>query len=84
MWFATQMISRIETMHNAGIIHRDIKPDNFLIGHSKKVNNLFVIDFGISKRFISHKTGKHIESRKKGFVCGTPLFISKNAHRGYE
>jgi len=59
-WIASQMISRIETMHQQNFIHRDIKPENFLIGNGKKSSTLFVIDFGLSKRYKCPKTGKHI------------------------
>ena len=78
------MLSRIETMHESKILHRDIKPDNFLLGFGKKVSQLNVIDFGMSKRFIDHKTGEHLERKKKSFICGTPLFSSSDAHRGFE
>jgi serine/threonine protein kinase len=54
------MVSRIETMHENKILHRDIKPDNFLIGLGKKVNQLNVIDFGMSKRYVDWTTGEHL------------------------
>lgn len=57
MWLAIQMIRRVETMHSFEFIHRDIKPENFLIGHTQKVNTIYAIDFGLSKRFINPKTG---------------------------
>ena len=49
------MISRIEYMHSQNFIHRDMKPDNFLMGTQK--NMVYLIDFGLSKRFKDPKTG---------------------------
>src|SRR6185437_12370144 len=43
-----QMISRLESVHNAGIVHRDVKPGNFVIGRGKDAKNVYVIDFGLS------------------------------------
>ena len=57
------MIARIETLHSKHYVHRDIKPDNFLVGTGKKADTLFIIDFGLSKRYISPKTGDHIEQK---------------------
>ena len=74
---------RVEQMHKRNFLHRDIKPENFLIGCSKKVNQIFVIDFGLSKRFICPKTNEHIELRKTKFI-GTPRYSSLNAHMGNE
>jgi serine/threonine protein kinase len=47
---ATQMIQRIEKVHMERIIHRDIKPDNFLIGGTDSTKDtVFIIDFGLAK-----------------------------------
>lgn len=54
-----QCIDRVEAMHNMGFIHRDIKPENFLIGHGKKSNIIYVIDFGLAKRYVDPRTGNH-------------------------
>ena len=51
------MISRIESVHQMDYIHRDIKPENFLLGVGKFANTLFVIDFGLAKRYKCPKTG---------------------------
>lgn len=49
LMLADQMISRIEYVHTKNFIHRDIKPDNFLMGIGRHCNKLFLIDFGLAK-----------------------------------
>lgn len=48
---ADQMIQRIEYIHSRSFLHRDVKPDNFLIGKGKKSHLIHVIDFGLAKRY---------------------------------
>ena len=46
------MIRRIEKVHEEKMIHRDIKPDNFLIGNSESTrDNIHIIDFGLAKLY---------------------------------
>jgi serine/threonine protein kinase len=77
------MLLRIEQMHKKNFIHRDIKPENFLIGISKKIDRIYVIDFGLSKRYICPKTNEHISSKRTKFI-GTPRYSSLWAHLGNE
>lgn len=51
-----QMITRLESMHNVNFIHRDMKPDNFLVGKGKKQGMVYMIDFGLAKRYRDPKT----------------------------
>ena len=46
-----QMISRIEFMHLKTFLHRDVKPDNFLIGSGRKEKLIYIIDLGLAKRY---------------------------------
>ena len=65
-------------------MHRDIKPDNFLIGVGKTQQNIFIIDFGLSKRFKEPRTGRHIPYKDNKQLTGTARYASLNTHLGIE
>ena len=77
-----QMIERLEYIHSKDFIHRDIKPQNFLMGLTDP-NVLYIIDFGLSKKYRSKK-GKHIKFSLTNNIIGTPRYCSINALRGAE
>ena len=78
------MLQRIEFIHSRHFLHRDIKPDNFLIGIGKKQHYVYVIDFGLAKRFRDPKTGEHIPYRDGKNLTGTARYASVNTHLGIE
>ncbi|OMJ70563.1 hypothetical protein SteCoe_31441 [Stentor coeruleus] len=78
------MISRIEYIHSKKFLHRDIKPDNFLIGLRKNASTVFVIDFGLAKRYINAKTQQHIPNREFKKLIGTARYASIFTHLGIE
>jgi len=81
---ADQLISRIEFIHGKNFIHRDMKPDNFLMGLGKKGNLVYVIDFGLAKKFRDQRTHQHIPYREHKNLTGTARYTSINTHLGIE
>ena len=69
-------------MHSRHFLHRDIKPDNFLIGIGKKQHYVYIIDFGLAKRFRDPKTGERIPYRDGKNLTGTARYASVNTHLG--
>ena len=78
------MIERIKVVHNNYHIHRDIKPDNFVMGINDYQKKVFLIDFGLSKKYKSQSKGTHIPFRTDKNITGTARYCSINTHNGFE
>jgi len=74
-----KIISLLETIHEKGLLHRDVKPDNFLFGLNNS-KEIYIIDFGFCRSFINHETNKHISIKKTNNLIGTQTYASINAH----
>ena len=81
---AFQMLNRIEYIHKHHYLHRDIKPENFCIGNEEKTNVIYLIDFGLSKRYKNSKNHQHIPYREGRSLVGTARYVSINTHLGIE
>ena len=81
--FGLQALDRLEFIHSKFIIHRDIKPSDFLI-ENKNLSLFYLDDFLFAKKYMSNKTGKHIKYSINNKWFGSPTFLSTNVLKGIE
>lgn len=84
LMLADQMISCVECIHSKGIIHRNIKPGNFVMGRGKHARKVYIIDFGVSKSYRDERTGEHVAFREGVDFRPNEFYASPNAIRQRE
>jgi len=77
------LLDRIQTLHSKGYIHRDLKPENIMMGLGNNASTLFLIDFGLAKRW-RNEHGEHIPFLEGKNLAGTARYVSMNTHLGEE
>ena len=79
-----QLIERLKIIHKEGIIHRDLKPENLLVNKNIRNSLIYLIDYGLSKKYKDAKNDMHIPFRNERPITGTIRYISINTHKGFE
>jgi serine/threonine protein kinase len=79
-----QMVNILQYIHDRHIIHRDIKPDNFVMGAKRHNDRLYLLDFGLAKKYRSSRTLIQYPYIKKKKLTGTARYASIHALEAYE
>ena len=75
---------RVEYLHSRNFLHRDLKPENFLMGRGKYSHKLYIIDFGLAKKYVKKDGRQHIPYRENKTLIGKARYSSINTHLGIE
>ncbi|XP_024382400.1 uncharacterized protein [Physcomitrium patens] len=84
LMLANQLINVLQYIHSKGFLHRDVKPENLLMGLGRQANQVHIIDFGLAKKWSDPKTKEHIPCRSEKDLVGTARYASIGNHLGLE
>ncbi len=80
-WIAHQMLAALDAAHRAGIVHRDVKPDNVFLVASHGVEDFVkLLDFGIAKL----DSGGPTQLTQAGAMLGSPAYMAPEQVQGKE
>jgi serine/threonine protein kinase len=77
------MINLLQELHKQRFIHRDLKLSNFTIGRKEKNNKIYLIDFGLGKKYMD-RDKNHINFKEQKKFVGNVKYCSLNCHQLYE
>ncbi len=72
-----QLCDALEIVHDAGLIHRDVKPSNIFLVQERGQLRVKLLDFGVAKRL-----GPEVARTAPGALLGTPVYMSPEQCRG--
>jgi serine/threonine protein kinase len=65
-FYAAELVLALEHLHSMGVIYRDMKPENIMLGGDGHIK---ITDFGLSKVDVK-------EGQKTNTFCGTPEYLA--------
>jgi casein kinase I family protein HRR25 len=81
LMLADRLLCQLQAVHEAGLLHGDIKPGNFAIGPEEREDLIHIIDFGLCREYVDAE-GNHLAYKEGEKVRGTAKYMSANCHRG--
>jgi serine/threonine protein kinase len=81
IWLAGQIAEGLNAAHRAGVIHRDIKPDNIMVSGEDEFETIKLMDFGIARL---RDTGTTTRLTRPDTIMGTPAYMAPEQAEGAE
>lgn len=78
---AEQCLQRFEYLHSKGLVHRDVKPENFMLGVGQKSHHIYLVDYGLSQLYFSQE---HQPMLTDVSLVGNARYASLNTHAGMQ
>jgi len=82
LMIADQLLRTIQYVHESGLLHRDIKPQNFVTGTGALRTRVHLLDFGVSTSYLDPRTHEHTMFTTNNGLIGTAYYVSVNTHLG--
>ena len=78
-----QLLRLLRHAHRRGVVHRDVKPDNAMLGREEFRDRVYLVDFGLAKRVVPAEGGAHVPCAEGRRLTGSARYCSLATHRGY-